>query len=1166
MGAKRQLSFRLASTGLTPNVVLLVEMTVKVDTAFAGVVERSSGSMTKKSRIVPSTSNKKLGGIVASRSNVLDPPLTRSEGLLLLDDLLSLPSILFKHFDRSVEIDEAALAGLVARFDDPGCFPKAHENQLIDRSIGYANKIWTRVNGTFSEPVSFFTATSMESSIGKKGNATQTSVVWGKSEGPVDASATRVLAYLLHYMSYERCAEHNKKNAGILRLALEIPGSRSMVQVAGTKMPVGVDNRVSAAWWAWRREPDEGDYICALAPYEQCPENDQTRAVGAELAKLKGFCRGSFHGFYRIKPLAPNVCKVTFVFRGDMGGQIPKFAEAFFTKRVLGIVTKIQDRYERNVREVDDELRRTFTLPPQFNELTSEQQAVVEECRSLEFGSGVAKWDPLPSPSPHVSLSMRLGDNGGVMGKAETVYVGRQICFADAAGSLHVCNAPRADIQVDYGERRTLVRASSTVFWRATPLPGDTQCKIVVMVCSDLKGWVPSFAAVREKLARMPLLKTARGREQFNRDAEVDGDERELLARRMSADLQGVPSFEPGEEELVARVRDVLDCDDDMEKLPSTDPYVDMDIIFPSAGHLPKAKAVATIDSTPELCAAYAALVKSRKWVADDANRGTLLRTMTSESDHASIHQSIHSKLLLGTSSREFVTRNVWRYESADVLEIAGEPYESADFPSRQGVVRGTTMHLFRFERLQNIGEVPQTLLTYIQSSDMKVGIQPKKLVRKIGVGQLEYNTSMRRCFDKSEAVDLAERRANETAVRKGGGEYAREERAIVQKGLMRFNRFEDLESSTAQDLKMGSPLTQAKISFQKGDTHAQGWATTIVRATPLEVLAYVWDPVKRSSKTVDNIESRVTRKNLHNQVWYVHRKSPAPLEDRDYLMNFVWATRGKDKLVVVTTAIEDEAQFPRKDGVIRAQFPSTLKITKINDNETRLEYVILPDAGGKVPIWLGRMIMGSAYLSFMTSIREFFQEQRGVAVWAEGDGEAVGEAMLIPEAGGKKPKKGENKEQARMRVLFKRHKGLREIQARWPWFEEMMSRVVRNTLKPPGAVDKRLCNLSAKDGRTIGSSLALCLATNTQSEAAVQEWIEKFPALQELDDGHVWFRPMVNTVAMRLLAGVPWGAKMRLAMGAGLSFMDMISDIWTISRYVQTAGRVQIGEVRGSS
>jgi hypothetical protein len=63
----------------------------------------------------------------------------------------------------------------------------------------------------------------------------------------------------------------------------------------------------------------------------------------------------------------------------------------------------------------------------------------------------------------------------------------------------------------------------------------------------------------------------------------------------------------------------------------------------------------------------------------------------------------------------------------------------------------------------------------------------------------------MRRCFDKSEAVDLADRRANETAMRKGGGEYAREERAIVQKGLMRFNRFEDLESSTAQDLKMES-------------------------------------------------------------------------------------------------------------------------------------------------------------------------------------------------------------------------------------------------------------------------------------------------------------------------------------------------------------------------
>jgi hypothetical protein len=98
---------------------------------------------------------------------------------------------------------------------------------------------------------------------------------------------------------------------------------------------------------------------------------------------------------------------------------------------------------------------------------------------------------------------------------------------------LYICSAPRADIQVDYGEIRTLVRASSTVFWKATPLPGDTQCKIKVMVCSDLKGWMPSFAAVQAKLARWPLLKAARGREQFNRDAEVDGDERELLAQRM---------------------------------------------------------------------------------------------------------------------------------------------------------------------------------------------------------------------------------------------------------------------------------------------------------------------------------------------------------------------------------------------------------------------------------------------------------------------------------------------------------------------------------------------------------------------------------------------------------------------------------------------------------
>jgi hypothetical protein len=45
----------------------------------------------------------------------------------------------------------------------------------------------------------------------------------------------------------------------------------------------------------------------------------------------------------------------------------------------------------------------------------------------------------------------------------------------------------------------------------------------------------------------------------------------------------------------------------------------------------------------------------------------------------------------------------------------------------------------------------------------------------------------------------------------------------------------------------------------------------------------------------------------------------------------------------------------------------------------------------------------------------------------------------------------------------------------------------------------------------------------------------------------------MVDTIAQRLLESVSWGLKMRLYMGAGLSTMDLISDVYMIYFYVKT-------------
>ena len=137
------------------------------------------------------------------------------------------------------------------------------------------------------------------------------------------------------------------------------------------------------------------------------------------------------------------------------------------------------------------------------------------------------------------------------------------------------------------------------------------------------------------------------------------------------------------------------------------------------------------------------------------------------------------------------------------------------------------------------------------------------------------------------------------------------------------------------------------------------------------------------------------------------------------------------------------------------------------------------------------------------------------------------------------------------MRGLFLKQRSLGEIGRKYEFFEQMMVRVVRNKLRPAGEVKSKLCSVSLKEGETIGRGLAMSIATNLTAEAAVDEWILKHAPLQELDREAAWFRTMLNVIARRLLAEVSWGLKMRVIMGAGLSILDMATDVFVIWRYM---------------
>ena len=114
---------------------------------------------------------------------------------------------------------------------------------------------WSRLAGTVREPVSYFKRVDEDSNT------------WGKAEGVVDASAPDVLAWLWHLCTHERNLQHERKNGNLLKMELDIPGTRSKFMVTSRKMPGALSNRVFGHWWTWAKEQN-GDLVAALTPHE----------------------------------------------------------------------------------------------------------------------------------------------------------------------------------------------------------------------------------------------------------------------------------------------------------------------------------------------------------------------------------------------------------------------------------------------------------------------------------------------------------------------------------------------------------------------------------------------------------------------------------------------------------------------------------------------------------------------------------------------------------------------------------------------------------------------------------------------------------------------------------------------------------------------------------
>jgi hypothetical protein len=125
-------------------------------------------------------------------------------------------------------------------------------------------------------------------------------------------------------------------------------------------------------------------------------------------------------------------------------------------------------------------------------------------------------------------------------------------------------------------------------------------------------------------------------------------------------------------------------------------------------------------------------------------------------------------------------------------------------------------------------------------------------------------------------------------------------------------------------------------------------------------------------------------------------------------------------------------------------------------------------------------------------------------------------------------------------------------------FFDEFLFHIIRNAMKR-GAVQTKftvkthLVALTANEAGQIARSLVSILMANATAAAAVDEHIMTFPALGELDREFRWFRPMMEAIATELMDRVAYGVKARAAIGAGVSFGDMLSDAYMVGLYRKT-------------
>ena len=240
----------------------------------------------------------------------------------------------------------------------------------------------------------------------------------------LDTSATSLLAEVTAINTYKEAAAHKNKNGNLPRKLWEIDGTRSQQYSVGKKLPTPLAPRLFEGWRCWKRVIDRTgtvSFVFAFAPLSEY------KGLKRKVHFPGKYEQGTSNGVYVITEIAPRVCSVLRVQHADLNSSLPVPILKSFVKKQTQWATVVQEKFKRNGKEVDVEIRGVLVQRMREGvELEEDQKKVFEELEKLFGGEEEEGWGPLKSPYEGVKMEIKYkqqekGQRSIVLGKASGV-------------------------------------------------------------------------------------------------------------------------------------------------------------------------------------------------------------------------------------------------------------------------------------------------------------------------------------------------------------------------------------------------------------------------------------------------------------------------------------------------------------------------------------------------------------------------------------------------------------------------------------------------------------------------------------------------------------------------------------------------------------------------